>query len=270
MTSLIAWIAKDSRSISSLNFASDSRIYWDKNDKYEMGKKLFFSQNHPEIFGFTGDVLICYFILNHLINLIDITNLIKNCNTINEKNEAIFNEIKKIIDCYPRNRIRNFNIYYGTRLGKSNQCKFGLLRIEYKNNKLSKEELNLLEKNYFIDGSGKKTIEEMIYQYKKKLKENILLSREIFSAFCDSINSNLDNCTNNIAQVVSLYRDHSAQPIGYVSSDEKIFLYGIECMQNYLDNPSIQFRDSLYQRCNLNATLIENAQRQPKIFPILG
>lgn len=272
MTSFIAWIAEDckgyDKKVSSLNFASDSRISWGDTEKYEMGKKLFFSQHFPEVFGFTGDVLICYLILNHLVNIIDTTTLLSGINSISEKQRIIFSEINKVKDSFPVSRIANFSIYYGTRVGEGNDCSFGLLKVRYKKPSLTKESLDFKKTNFYIDGSGMYSLDKKTFEWKnEESKEKKLLSREVFGAFCESINSNEDVRTNNIAQIVSLYRKFNAIPIGYVDMEKRLFLYGVECNKNLIkDNRNMQFRDHLFQRCGKNGEIIANAQRQPKII----
>ena len=83
MTSFIAWAGIDSRAVSSVYFASDSRLsvpllynpatgkiekrwYWD------YGRKLFASNISPDIFAYVGDVLFPSQVLGQMVDLIDV------------------------------------------------------------------------------------------------------------------------------------------------------------------------------------------------------
>ena len=57
MTSLLAWVGVDSRHLSSIYLASDSRISWGDVANWDFGRKLFASTKYPEIIGYVGDVL---------------------------------------------------------------------------------------------------------------------------------------------------------------------------------------------------------------------
>lgn len=285
MTSFIVWVGRDfkkdnNQTISSLNFASDSRISWNygNGDKWEMGKKLFFSQTSPEIFGFTGDVLICYFILTHIINLIDINNFLVNVKTKEEKQDKIKLKINEIFNSYPNNRKENFSIFYGTRLKESNQSEFALLKIKYDKTEkdLTFENLDLSKQDFYLDGSGEAVIKNQTYDWEITALEKQLyrfgerlLSREYFSLFCEAIESNKDKQSNNIAQIVSLYRSGTAKPTAYVHQDKntnhkRIYFYGIEYDSPY-DNTNIEFRNKLFERCDKNGEVLQKAQRQPKV-----
>ena len=57
MTSLLAWISVDSKSVAAMYLASDSRISWgSKRIRWDAGRKLFLCRKTPDIFGFAGDV----------------------------------------------------------------------------------------------------------------------------------------------------------------------------------------------------------------------
>jgi hypothetical protein len=71
MTLVVSWIGIDSRKISSLYIASDSRISWGNQAKFDSGQKVFGCKNHPIIIGYCGDVLFPSIVINQLIDLAD-------------------------------------------------------------------------------------------------------------------------------------------------------------------------------------------------------
>ncbi len=100
MTSLVAWIAVDSRSPASIYLVSDSRISWG-SQTWDYGRKLFASRNYPEILGYYGDVLFPSQVLGRLIDLIDL-NLLFNADDLpSHKWEKILSVIQKSFKGYP-------------------------------------------------------------------------------------------------------------------------------------------------------------------------
>ncbi len=72
MTSLISWVAIDSRGPASFYVASDSRISWARDAHWDMGRKLFTCRHSPDLFGYCGDVLFPSLLLSQVSQLLDL------------------------------------------------------------------------------------------------------------------------------------------------------------------------------------------------------
>lgn len=271
MTTFVLWTGVDNRGITSLNFASDSRISWaNVNDKIEYGQKLFYSQKYPEIFGFTGDVTLCKSILPHILTYIDTLDGISRCSSIMAKQELIYQEFEKFINNYPSTQKNNFSIFYGTKYNTNLHAEFGVLEIVYnkKLNKLDKKNHILENKNKIFkiyDGSGKEIAQKFDYLWEKSDVGGY--SRAVFGAFCDAINSNEDRQTNNIAQIVSLWRGRENPIVTAYAHHKKIFLNGQEITDtSLLIEKNISIRNHLFEICDHQGNRLVDAQKQPRPF----
>ena len=95
MTLLASWIGVDNKKNGpkpcSLYIVSDSRISWPNGNKYDNYKKVFGMKNHPDVFGFCGDVLFPSIVLGQLIPQIDAGLLITDSDDSITKNDKVLN-----------------------------------------------------------------------------------------------------------------------------------------------------------------------------------
>ena len=101
MTMLASWVGIDTHGICSAYIVSDSRFSWNKNQYFDYGKKLFASNNYPELFGYAGDVLFPSTVLSQIIEMIDFGLLFTPEMSCKKKNELIFDVLKKSLSHYP-------------------------------------------------------------------------------------------------------------------------------------------------------------------------
>ena len=88
-------------------------------------------------------------------------------------------------------------------------------------------------------------------------------SRNVFSAFCDSLESRDDLLSGGSPQLVVLYRTGSAKTIGIIH-DGKRYLNGLPVESSSLLN-EIEWRNRLFERCDgKSMTLLKGAQKQPR------
>ncbi len=124
MTTLISWVAIDERQPSAIYLASDSRITWPNKTHWSLGKKLYASTKHPEIFAFCGDVLFPVQILDRLCSKIDFEHVLSNDITFEEKLEIVREIISESFASYPLDARGCFEIHYISRSGNGMESQF--------------------------------------------------------------------------------------------------------------------------------------------------
>lgn len=242
MTTLIAWAAIDDRNTSAVYMASDSRISWGANEFWDSGRKVFASDKHPEILGYTGDALFCTQVLGQVIAFIDSCSPLSDLLTIDEKFNYVADLIERAFSSYPTKLcLPNFSILYLTRLGKTwGACTYAwTLRGGWAERKIHTIPMTWSDVYaagtfpamyasavlFASDGSGGADF-RTFYNESTWLAKLPIYSRGIFGAFTDFIDEGKDSRTGGKPQLAGLYRDHAAQKIGYVEDGVR-FLYGI-------------------------------------------
>jgi hypothetical protein len=71
MTTLIAWVSVDARGPSAAYLASDSRITWGPERRWDSGRKLFASRTTPDLFGYAGEAFFPSQALSQALDLVD-------------------------------------------------------------------------------------------------------------------------------------------------------------------------------------------------------
>jgi hypothetical protein len=265
MTSLIGWVAVDSRGPTSIYLASDSRISWKPNGTWDYGRKVFASRNYPELLGYCGDVLFPTQVLGQVIDLIDGNLCISKDHTAEQKKDIIFKILKDSFRGYPINTAQAFSIVYCTRENEQMQSFFHLATLCWGSAGWSEEKLSIPAKSGIIQtlGSGSQFVKKW-YQRWSNTKEK-RTSRSVFSAFCDSIESGDDKYTGGAPQLVSIYRRGSAENVGIIYK-EKRYLLGlpVECSEMC---SAVDWRNGIFERCDWKTMKrMEKAQkhRRPK------
>lgn len=270
MTTLISWLGVDSRSPSSIYLASDSRISWGRKQRWDTGRKLFASKTMPEIFGYCGDVTFPIQVLGQIIEQIDSGLLFSENEEYNQKSNKVHLLIKNSFSALPREQQRNFEILYVSRIGSKMSAKFMISRIYLeKNKKIKIEYINTPKKSDLIIGRGSGRT-AMKHWYNKWI-DSILkdpngrsrTSRNIFSAFCDSLRKKDDPLSGGSPQLVGLYRVGAAKTFG-ILYEEKRYFNGQE-VKNNTHVTKIEWRNVLFERCDgKTMLLLKGAQAQPR------
>ena len=104
MTLLASWIGVDSRKISSLYIASDSRISWGSKTKFDSGRKVFGCKNHPIILGYCGDVLFPSMVISQLVDLADSGLLFPDTSSNVERFTTFFEKLQEQFVNYPSDK----------------------------------------------------------------------------------------------------------------------------------------------------------------------
>ncbi|SER11672.1 hypothetical protein SAMN03159444_03267 [Pseudomonas sp. NFACC02] len=269
MTSLIAWVAVDSVGPSALYFASDSRITWSGQTRWDFCKKIFSSNSQPEILGFCGDVLFPVQALAQITSLIDSGCLYEESDSAQEKFMKIASVIMDIYSTYPAPHSAPFTIIHGVRLGEGNSTKFEVRKLSWSTDKRfsievvpTKEKYDKADPKLLIAlGSGKGVIKNIEHLWEKSDIGGT--SRAVFSSFCEAVNSGADICTGGAPQLSVLYRKGVGRTLGYVSTDATYFS-GVIINNNYNLN-HINFYNSSFEICDpVTRVRKDGAKRQPK------
>jgi hypothetical protein len=264
MTSLAAWVGVDSRGISSLYFASDSRITWNRsNTKWNRGKKLFASRATSDVFGYSGDVLFPVLFLGQLQGLLESSVLLNGAETPLQKHEFVVRMVKDSLDTYPDDERSDFVILHGSRGGCSLKSTFHVWRMSWsKNTGWTDAEIPLPNESRLAValGSGADHLKKWEAIWQRPLGG---VSRAVFGAFCDALESGEDPKTGGAPQLVRLYRDGPGLAVGIIYQGHR-FLQGVP-IEDGLALDSVEWRNALFERCDgQTLAVLENAQHQPR------
>ena len=262
MTTLIAWSGVDSRGPSSLYFASDSRFSW-RDEGWLYGKKLFISKVYPDILAYCGGVVFPLTILNQIIENIDIGLLYDKKDDFDKKNQKVFNSIKRSFDEYPVRYREGFHIIHGCREGQGMQSVFYVFKIQYISSHWKTEKLEIPKKSILIfrAGSGSNSMKKWNNNWQGSDSKET--SRSVFSAFCDSIESNDDPYSGGPPQLAGIYREGNAFNCGIIQNNRRYF-NGMPIV-DYGNISSVEWRNCLFERCDGETmNILPKAQRQPR------
>ena len=134
----------------------------------------------------------------------------------------------------------------------------------------SNDNIELPEESGLIISAGsgkvalKKWYEEWVGLHNKDPYRSGRTSRNVFSAFCDSLESQADPLSGGAPQLVGLYRVGPANSFGIIHNNQR-FLNGIEVKPSSSLN-EIEWRNTLFERCcGETLKILKKAQRQPKL-----
>lgn len=265
MTTLIAWVGVDSRGPTSLYFASDSRISWDRQPSiWDCGQKLFASSVGSEIFGFTGYVLLPQSILSKACTLID-RKLRSSSDeaSIDGRVDWLNRLVKREVDQHPNWRNEDFTIFYGARIGYGmpGRATFHLHMIAWdsKSSTLKEAPVPIPDHSAVLrtSGSGKPRLDIISNAWERSGQGNT--SRTMFSAFCDTVKLGDDPMSGGEPQLVGLYREGPANIFGVVTENGASYQGQLGTALPATAN--IEWRDPLFQRVDAQGRLLKKAQR---------
>lgn len=265
MTTFVAWIGVDSRGISSMNFASDSRISWKTigTPHWDMARKTFACRHTPDIFGYINDVLFPSIILAQLTNAID--NGLFNVNeSFDHRFELVCKHIKNSHTLYPDTFKESFTIFHGGREGSEMNSEFKLSTLSWKKSSgewaIEKLEMPNISSEISVNGSGKKVAEKWSERWNSSSQGNT--SRAVFSSFCNALFSGEDTYSSAPPQIVALYRKGNALTIGF-ADNRRAYISGMEILDTaeLSKDTHFQWRNRYFERCDASGQLLANAQR---------
>lgn len=279
MTTLIAWAAIDKNVATAVYVATDSRLTWGAQGRWDLGRKIFASEKHPEILGYTGDALFCSQVLGQVISFIDTCAPMEIFSTHVEKFQKVRLLLERAFSTYPQTFcLPTFSVFYLTRVGKVwGACTFvWTLNLGWSQTMVhtipetwrqvsqseSDDSIRARSQLIFVsDGTGGAKF-RAFYAASPWSKNLPHLSRGIFGAFCDFIDSDLDPKTGGYPQMSCLYRTMGAQKIGFTEGDGR-YLYGIALEAGDLEN-NVRWVNRTFENCEPRTGRLKlGAQRQP-------
>lgn len=265
MTSLIAWGGVDSRGPASFYLASDSRISWDRGRTWDFGRKLFASSTCPDILGYYGEVLFTSMVLGQIIDLIDIGALFGPEAQPEEKFLAISGIFKQAHATYPDAMRSPFSILYCSRQNEGMLSTFALFELSW-DPALGWQHQQLVTPSIKSDivvarGSGAQGVQLSVDRWMNTDVGGT--SRAVFSAFCDALDSRVDEASGGAPQLVGIYRIGSAKSFG-VAYRNSLYLHGL-CMDKSPWLDGVEWRNALFERCDWRTgERLEDAQRHSR------
>jgi hypothetical protein len=268
VTSFVSWLGADSRGPTSIYFASDSRISWGRDPlAWDTGRKLFACRESPEIFGFTGYVLLPQSILARASEFIDrriwppLPSL-----SPTERAATLAVLTKKEVEAHMHPIAEDFSLFYAARSGEGmpDRCGFQLFQIHC--NARSREItvhpvlMPSVSSVLLTHGTGAESINHWAARWQSSDQGGT--SRAVFSAFCDSLSAKEDARSGGEPQLIGLYRHKNAQVFGVVTARGGSFegILGVEVPRQ----AGIEWRDEAFQRVNPDGSLLKAAQQHAR------
>jgi hypothetical protein len=266
MTLLISWIGVDSRKISSLYIASDSRISWGTKAHYDSGRKVFASKNYPVVVGYCGDVAFPSLAISQVVEHIDLGLLFPRDSSNDQKFEIFYNKITEQFQKYPTKKegilsdsieilfaCRNLDTDFFCKkmkwTKKSDIWEIGTIQFSPYSNKL------------FVVGSGKEAFEHRFIKFLRSNESRT--SRSVFQCLCETLESKDDRYCGGAPQLVGLYNKGNSHQFGIIHEGKR-YLNGLELNEVNSFN-EIQWRNKLFEICDGNTKEIKlGSQKQPR------
>lgn len=246
MTSLVAWIASDSRFPTSIYIATDSKISWNESKQWDMARKTFYSSKLPLIAGYVGDVLFPTQVIGQIFDLLDSQNI--DIREIIEVKNYIVSSLKNSISTYPERNEIYFSVVIGIRIRDGIDCEFELHRLQYSKGSWTESKESMKSRGEFLAmGSGSENVKSTLMNWYKNNIGNSSLSRVIYSAFVESISSGNDGFSGGAPQLVGVYSKDHAKGFGVFHLGKRFYL-GAPILRSSLINPeSIPWRNELFE-----------------------
>lgn len=266
MTLIVSWTGVDSRKISSLYIASDSRISWGNIAKFDSGQKVFGCKNHPIIIGYCGDVLFPSLVINQLVDLADTGVLFSENSSNYVKFKTFYEMLIEQFGNYPTeidNVITDsLEILFACR---HDEADFFCRKMKWTklNNTWETEDspFTIHSDKIFVIGSGKAEFEQRFEDFKKSNEAKT--SRAAFQCLCETLENINDTFCGGAPQLVGLYNRFNSKQFGIIHQNRR-YLHGVE-LNNSDQFNRVEWRNKLFEICDGETKKIKpNAQRQPR------
>lgn len=268
MTLLVGWIAVDTsnKQTTSIYIASDSRLSWDYQSKYDSGKKILALKNTPDLIAYCGDVLFPLITLHKIADKDRNQLLFPSSCTNEEKRNIIFSEIENSFIGYPKQYIHG-DIHF---IHVTRQNKYDFLCTHFQWNpktkwKIDTIELPSLSHKIFSLGTGSYSFNQRYHEYLQK-SNNAKTSRCIFQCFCDWLSSVKDNrlWCGGAPQLIGLFNQGYGNDFGIIYEDSRYFSGQEVFYKNGINLNRIKWVNTNFENCDGFTMLKQNdAQSQP-------
>lgn len=256
MTSLLSWAGVDERDTASLYLVSDSRLTWSGGaaENWDYGRKLFASRNHPDIFGYCGQVLFPSLLIGQILDLVDRGGVFTANTRPEEKNNRVLSVIERSFETYPHKH--EVEILHCSRAGTGMDSEFFLYNISWNGTEWERQEIEMPESSgtLMIRGSGEQSLKKHLRRWESSDVGGT--SRSIYSAFCDSLLSGEDPYTGGAPQLVGLYREGAGHTYGVILEAQG-YVNGLP-VQGDFDMDVFEWRNELFEVCDS-----ETMERKP-------
>lgn len=262
MTSLLAWIAYDSRRATALYLASDSRQTFEDGMFLDNCTKIYVAvaaQNQSEVFGFCGDVTFAQHALKAVCSAIERKDIPL---SYREKAESraswIHYYINEQLKNFSRPLIDSTTILHASRDSWGSRAKFYL--HSYSGGKgatiLKKKRESLTRRDLYVrNGTGHNQIFMKLLEVRSQVGD---FSRAYLAAFFRSLNgANVDKNSGGPVQLAGIATVGDARHYGIVS-EGKPFFRGKKATKNL---GKVQWFDTKMQRVNSDGSLLKSAKR---------
>ena len=268
MTLLVGWVAvdKENKQTTSLYIASDSRLSWDKQSKYDCGKKILALKNSPDLIAYCGDVLFPIITLHKIADK-DRNNILFPTPCTNEdKSKIIYKEIENSFLGYPQHYI-NGDIHF-IHITRENKKDFLCTHFHWNPKhkwKAQKIALPEISDKIFSLGTGAKSFNQLYTKYVKE-SNNTETSRCVFQCFCDwlsSVKENLYSC-GGAPQLIGLYNKDNGRDFGIIYENSRYFSGQEVFYKSGINLENIKWVNTNFENCNgFTMEKYDNAQSQP-------
>ncbi len=260
LTSLAAWPGIDSRGASTMYIVSDSRLSWPGSPgHWDCGVKVFACKESADIFGYYGDVLVPSMVLPRLAE----APVLSDNDGSDTRHSTVYALVKSSADVLPVSRKFEFGIVHASRHGKRMKSQYRLWHLRWSSIAgWSDVEVPIGPDSALLIhlGSGKRVIRNNTTSSQAELG---VVSRGVFTGFCDGLTSSDDPTSGGAPQLVGLYRHGAGRYFGIVYYGRKYYR-GIESPS--LDLPDLQWKNELFENCDpQTGARLPGAQAQPRL-----
>jgi len=260
VTSIAIWPGFDPHGFSSFYIASDSRISWEDTGEHDdFLTKLFASPTSPDVFGFYGYVDLCRPILMRITEV----DFLREADSSAKRHQSLLAEAHAILKSQAET-YRQFGILHISRNGTGNSSEFTVWHTRWDKELIPIDTVVRLKKDSTLLitlGTGWSAVVDE----KVKWEEDVgLVSRGVFSAFCEALKKGTDPKSGGAPQLVGLYRKFNGKTFGIIWNGRR-FHRGIETDSSAPED--LEWRNEHFERCS-HSTMkrLAGAQAQPRMY----
>ena len=264
MTSVIAWLAVDSRQPTGLYFASDSRRSFESGEFYDDCIKLYAPEGSEDIFAFSGDVKFAQDFLSSTCSAIEASQVPHGLKiSPHGRAEWIQANLRSILSATHSALRHNTTILYGTRYGWGPRAVFYLTSysINARSGEVLVRELSTEMNNSAVielSGSGQPHVRHAVSATTAVAGD---FSRAFFSGFCDSVLSGKDKHSGGAIQIVSIGCKSTSRHIGVVLPQGAYYRGQRYEGEDVPVGSNMNWRNTKFERVLPNGDLVSGAQR---------
>lgn len=264
MTSLITWVAVDSRGASSLYIATDSRVTWPNHGSgYDIARKTFAARSSPDVFGYVGDVLFPALLLPTAVELFDMD--LRPDDPVPTRQDRFRAIVEGSWSAVPAHARQETRIIHGTRSGSGTAATFGLQVLSCTEDAVWRQErldMPAVSATLTFLGSGASAQRESHRVW--QASDSAGTSRAAFGAFCDGLEGGDDPRSGGAPQLVGLYRKFNGLMFG-VSWHGQNYVSGAPVPEDVAQQlHGLEWRDTLLQRVTAERELVLGAQQHSR------